>query len=368
MLHACFRGDTPILMADMTYKPIQFISEGDLVVSHTGNPQPVTSTGFRVEKVVTVKVSKLPPLIVTLDHPFLTEDGWVKVRDLIPRKSFVKVGKPNTHLLNKTEYIYIDNTCKQPYHTKKIPNKIKIDNDLMWLLGMYIAEGSVTNGYDLRFALNLDETAFAERIKSTILEKFDMTCYIRSGHTKAGRCTIVRVGSTLLSKWLIEHFGCGFSKKRVPEWCFALTPELIVSFLKGISDGDGCKINYKQVKITLSNEYLCRQLFDLLRLIGVRASIGIESTRPLESTPSWRVAYGETYNPGLDQGDYLRVESISDNGDTCDVYNLEVKRITPILLTIFVFTTVSSYHWRTTLVLSLTLFVTWLLSLRQVGE
>lgn len=73
---ACFPGDTPVLMADGSEKPIADIAVGDLVVTHRGNVGTVSRTMRReyADKGVRIKSIGLPDLLLaTAEHPV-----WVR--------------------------------------------------------------------------------------------------------------------------------------------------------------------------------------------------------------------------------------------------------------------------------------------------
>ncbi|WP_415635166.1 Hint domain-containing protein, partial [Propionibacterium acidifaciens] len=88
---ACFTGDTPVLMADGSSKPIQDVQVGDEVTAwdpDTDTTQTRTVTGTYVHEQVETLVVKLADggqVETTATHPFLTRDhGWTPAGHLKP--------------------------------------------------------------------------------------------------------------------------------------------------------------------------------------------------------------------------------------------------------------------------------------------
>src|SRR5258708_28918787 len=89
-------------------------------------------------------------------------------------------------------------------------------------------------------------------------------------------------------------------------------------------------MNAAQVRITLSNEALVRQLFELLRIMGNALSLSREHRPAHATTQAWSVTYGLHVNRGMvynrtDGAVAYRVRSVGRMDETpVDVYNLEV--------------------------------------------
>ena len=253
----------------------------------------------------------------------MTQRGWVQVKDLIPKK----------------DHILIENICDIVLTQKMVdlgvPSKSKkkdigfaVDVEFAWFLGMYIAEGSITNGYDIRFTLNKKEMHIAQRIANTFKEYFDLQdvridfCLDQKrGH----EWLTVRVGSKLVADWLIDNFGKGFDSKFIPSWMFSLDKHIVSAFLDGVDDGDGSKRNVHQRIIVLSNENLVRQLFLLARYVGYCPSLGEYHKSELATTQPWGMTFrGQA--AGVLSNAYYRVEDKSfANGAEVYVYNVEVE-------------------------------------------
>ncbi len=191
-LAACFPSGT-MISTNSGAKPIEFIQEGDRVLTHKGRFRRVTETFVREGQLWNLKVAKLPAMKVTGEHPFLTESGWKRVADLIPGSDFVKVGSltdettivPRIEIEGYTvgEFVYqpnVDRRLRSGIYSDQVsPVKadIKIDEDVAWFLGMYLAEGSTSgsDGRDVRFCLSKDEFDYGEKLRFILNERFGLT-------------------------------------------------------------------------------------------------------------------------------------------------------------------------------------------------
>ena len=88
---ACFTGDTPVLMADGSSKPIQDIQPGDQVTAwdpdtDTTQPRTVTRTWTHENtETLVVRLEDGGQVETTTGHPFLTKDhGWTPAGHLKP--------------------------------------------------------------------------------------------------------------------------------------------------------------------------------------------------------------------------------------------------------------------------------------------
>jgi ribonucleoside-diphosphate reductase alpha chain len=352
-LSACFPAGAMIATREGP-APIEDIQPGDAVLTDRGRYRPVVETMTRRDVVYRIKVDKLPTFEVTGEHPFFTQRGWVKAAELEPCADFVFVGtyterhdavmglpRISVRGVRVGEHVYhpISVTSSRYGRGEEVSQQIRavtadveIDEEIAWLLGYYIAEGSISAGYDLRFTANVDERALLERVLDILQRRLNLTgsIYATARTTTHGEWLSARVHSKLFTEWLDIHFSHGFARKKLPAWLFDAPTSVISSFLQGVADGDGTPMNATQVRITLSNEALVRQLFELLRIMGHAPSLSREYRPDHATTQAWSVTYGLHVNRGMvhdreDGAVAYRVRSVGQVGDTpVDVYNLEV--------------------------------------------
>ena len=341
-LAACFPTGTMISTINGA-KPIESIEEGEMVLTHQGRYRRVTETFVRKGQLWTLKVAKLPAMKVTEEHPFLTESGWKRAADLAPGSDFVKIGSliGETQIVPRIEiegyavgeFVYQPNIDRRlrsgPYSDQVSPIRasIEVDDEVAWFLGMYLAEGSTSDsdGRDVRFCLSKDEFDFGERLRFILNEKFGLAArnFAVDWEPRNNSWRTVRVHSKLLGRWLIDNFGKGFSGKFIPQWMMSAPHYLQAAFLQGIADGDGTTVNRGQTRITLSNEVLVRQLFEIAVRLGYSPSLR-KNTRPkLATQDAWSLTYGE--RAWMAHGDYYQIRSCEPTGEETTVYNFEVE-------------------------------------------
>jgi len=342
-LSACFAAGTPVTTSTGP-KPIEQIQEGELVLTHQGRWRRVTQTMQRTSTLLRVRVHKLPPMLVTEEHPFLTPDGWVPAGDLQGRR--VRVGSPQPQVPVSTIHFEgeIDGDLvfarksgtsamsvarhavqgTRSLQIKPIRASLTLDEDVGWLLGMYLAEGCADpSKYLLRFTLGLHEGERAQRLVMLLVQHFGVSAEIVFTVDAPTSWLTVRANSKLLSQWLIGAFGTGFDRKHLPEWVWSAPEAFRAGLLRGVADGDGTRVNTNQTRVTLSNEGLVRELFQVAVGLGEAPSLRPETMPKLATTRPWSMTFGgkPMY---VSDGAYL-VESVESVEGEHTVYNLEVE-------------------------------------------
>jgi|GEM_PF-58605 len=342
-LAACFPAGTMISTINGP-KSIEEIEVGDLVLTHKGRYRRVTETMQRQGALYRVKIDKLPEMCVTEEHPFFTDQGWLDVADLIPGQHFVQIGvcaeRAATPYLIDVDgqqvghFIYqpnLDPRRSGPISRQVSPVRagVEVDQEVAWMLGMYVAEGSITDNRDLRFTLSTDEQHYANRLCEILKNRFGLMnakCTATDHEERGSSWLSVRINSKLLAAWLQENFGSGFAHKRLPHWLMAGDEKIQAAFLQGVVDGDGTPINGQQVRVTLSNEALVRQLFELAARLGYYPSLAPAYKPEGATVRPWSVAFGPTYNVGMVRGGFYRVREVEQTGEMdVTVYNFEVE-------------------------------------------
>lgn len=345
---ACFKGDT-LVETKSGVKEIQEIEKGDMVLTHKGRYKSVTKTMERIDQTYTIKVNKLPELEVTADHPFLTKSGWKEVQELTEKEDYLQIGRPDLDVVQHT--IRFDGPTKDgwveakrkanegsdidrlPDNTSPIKNNVKVDEDVAWLIGKYLADGCVSDLYDIRITSN-DDTAgqrYAEKSKRILKERFGINAYIEenSPSTRKGDSWLTaRAHSKALAQWIEDNLGTSFDTKTIPLWAHQLPEKQREALLNGINDGDGTPCNHTQTRIVVSNPTLAFGIFQLAFSLGYKPNLNKVHKPEYATTQPWGVSYGENYNHGMvdmvnDQV-YYRLQSIERNDREENVYNLEV--------------------------------------------
>lgn len=144
-----------------------------------------------------------------------------------------------------------------------LPNRIEVDADFAWLLGLYVAEGC-RRSKQVIWA-NTDQ-AILDRVE-LILTRLDLPIYRAEG--------LITCSSSLLSLvlgWL--KIGDGSYHKRVPPVVFGWSNELVEAFVEGFIDGDGSR-EPTRVSLWTSSTALAMDFLALLPRLGKRAAASV---------------------------------------------------------------------------------------------
>jgi DNA primase len=167
---------------------------------------------------------------------------------------------------------------------KEIPDKIRVDEKSLKLLGYYIAEGSNHRAY-VRFSLGNHEKEFAKEIKGLIEEIFGIKTSIhRRSKGKSG--LEVSACNSKLSDIFGNLCGKGAENKHIPFEFQYLPPKKQRIILDAIWRGDGtqqkvakCKRKRYFKSITTVSLVLAEQLRDILLRLGIAPRFYVEEKR-----------------------------------------------------------------------------------------
>jgi ribonucleotide reductase alpha subunit len=216
---------------------------------------------------------------VTPDHRVYTDSGeWQTVESLI--------GKHNKAL--STPSIAAPNT--QGADLSVIPmglgRTVLMDETLAWIFGLYFAEGAIKHQDALSpstyFTLAKEEVELAERISAWSESNLGHKAWIQ---TWEGLNFIqVNVFDKFFSRFILDNFGHGFNKKRIPEWVFALPETVRAAFLDGFMTGDAT--NYEGLDVeynvfSIANPTLAYELGLLARSLGKKVRFNFQATGKL---------------------------------------------------------------------------------------
>ncbi|CAN5315499.1 hypothetical protein BH18ACT5_BH18ACT5_15930 [soil metagenome] len=141
-----------------------------------------------------------------------------------------------------------------------LPARILIGEDIAWLLGLYLAEGSRRRN---QVAFSNTDQAILDRVE-TILRTLGQPTSRSSGVVVA--CSGV---FSLVVKNL--GFGAGARSKRIPEAVMGWPRPLLESFFQGFEDGDGSQ-DVGRVSLWTSSESLAGDLMSLGVRLGRRSA------------------------------------------------------------------------------------------------
>jgi len=125
----------------------------------------------------------------------------------------------------------------------KHKNVIDVDDDFLFILGLYIAEGCWTpQGPD--FSLDTREVELQNRLIQSMERKFGITGTV---HLKSRHRWSCRYNDRMIGRLLSRLCGWRSNNKHIPAWALWLPPEKLWKLLEGMFLGDG---HFRQVEQT----------------------------------------------------------------------------------------------------------------------
>ena len=280
---ACVVGDTWINTEDGG-KQARDIKVGDKVLTHKNRFQKITKimpTKDRGDIYKLKVLSRMTNLYITGNHPVLTNLGWVKVEDLNPRIHLIAV---NGALEYEAKDHAIDVNNGSSFE------KIKVDEDIAWLMGVWFAEGRFSrdvqgelNGIRVTFDYAKEEEA--KRWSNILKEKFGVESFCNVRETQKHKWLQVDVTNLLIAEFF-QFFGQGFKEKLMPEWLINLPRHLLEQVLNGILLSDR-RAKSNVYKITLPNPNLILQIYNIGLKLGKDMSLNMkEKSTKFDTTSS----------------------------------------------------------------------------------
>ncbi len=252
-----------------TNKPIEEVASGDITFGHNESSKVVGPMNrFYEGNVFKIKASGCLPITLTENHPVLvhgrkwrshypieiTDKQWIEASMLEVRYNYVLIpkikGSVTTKVLDLSEFL----TEKS---TRANIDSVDLDEELAYILGLYVAEGSkATHDYSgVDFGLHKNETHLFSRIQNFAKKyKYRTRTYFRGNTAK---CSF---SSTILSKAFCKWCGDGAHNKKIPDFILNHSDlKLVESFLDGYVQGDG-SISKRSITMATVSKVLITQL------------------------------------------------------------------------------------------------------------
>jgi UDP-glucuronate decarboxylase len=117
-----------------------------------------------------------------------------------------------------------------------LPAKITLTDDLLWLFGLWVAEGCSFERGDSAFVTISGDESLLARAEEIVRREFGLHVVRAPGQPTCGPAMFVH--SKLLLR-LMEYLGFGNNRKRIPGWILGLPLSRLKWFLEGYREGDG---------------------------------------------------------------------------------------------------------------------------------
>lgn len=275
-------------------KDISKIKVGDIVLTHKGRFQKVTKVFERDYNGYLIKIKPLGHRVITStpEHLFFTNNNqWVESKEL--EKEILTI--PRLEKINSKSFVF--STTKNSYSTihsrEKRKNKaryshktsIEVNEELMYLIGLYLAEGWVSRGGGsktknyVNFAFG-DEPLLIEKCQNLIQSIFNQKTHIVKQRNQKG--SIVYFGNIHLVKFFEQFYDCdGFRAKNkiIPKWIFGCEKSLLYPLINGYFDGDGCI--YQDIRtVSSSSESLIVGVKIIMNELGMYFPMYTQFSKP----------------------------------------------------------------------------------------
>jgi UDP-glucuronate decarboxylase len=183
-----------------------------------------------------------------------------------------------------------------------LPARIEISDGLLWLLGLWVAEGSwhesKSGGAFLTFS---GDVGLLERA-AAIIER-ELGLHVVRSPKNDGRSAGLFIHSKLLLR-LMDYLGFGSNRKRIPGWILGLPLERLKWFVEGYREGDGvhsgAKVHGIRHEFSTIHEELKDDLVVAFARFGLVPSVGRYESTFRQKTgerryPFWRLTLAHVH-------------------------------------------------------------------------
>ena len=279
------------------------INVGDYVIGSNCKSQVVTNKVISKRGCVEVKFSRGTSVICTPDHVFVTEDGVeVQAKNLLGKRiksSYSEYIPWKSDTLDMTPFEYVpsckkvaerverdsvfssDNFIRLSRKSPFVDRKIQLSEDIMWLYGITVSEGSrktLSFGYFDYDVINASKSV-------AIYEKLLKDLSIRLDNGREKRSSIIRrknaivvtpVESNCFETIFFEAMKINHhARNKSISFLFGLEKNLIKAAIRGLIDGDGCKRKrlhsngkyHHSLSFKTSSDMLAKELVFLLKFV-----------------------------------------------------------------------------------------------------
>ncbi len=275
----CLPPDDPVATFD-GLRPISSVKVGDLVMTHNGRYRAVEKVYERFHDGDLIELRAYGfghTLRVTPNHPVMVKgrDGWSWVE---ARRVCVGdvVGRPILEEVEDVEEIFHANQEGRWGEATMKMYRVPFGDDMMKVMGWYLAEGCVTDAQLLfYFGTSTEEIRLAEECRDTI-KRLGFVATIRTPRTST--CV---AASVILGRILEDHLGKGAAGKRIKPSIMKLPRRKLEALFLAYMQGDGYRYRDDQyLRASTVSENLAYDVAAVANRIGYKCCI-TKQARPL---------------------------------------------------------------------------------------
>jgi UDP-glucuronate decarboxylase len=185
---------------------------------------------------------------------------------------------------------------RTPGKSSWLPAEISLTNDVLWLLGLWVAEGCIHESGKNALLTISGEEPLLERAVAVIKRTFGLHVVWSRGSDRRSAC--LHIHSKLLLRFM-DHLGFDNNRKRIPGWILGLPLPRLKWFMEGYREGDGVHSGLKfdeavRHEFSTVHEELKDDLIVALARFGLVPSVGQYETTFKQKTgdrryPFWRL-------------------------------------------------------------------------------
>ena len=125
------------------------------------------------------------------------------------------------------------------YARNGIPRYLPVDEDLMGLLGFYLAEGSCSDRGGIRLSIGQSNQRFVKEMTEKFSRLFGLPAIGYSSDESCGELKLVNRVAALVWQHVFGFANADSLTKRIPDLLFNVSEPLRLAFLRGYLLGDG---------------------------------------------------------------------------------------------------------------------------------
>jgi len=298
-----------------TYKNIEDVRVGDYVITHNNRSRRVYQEIKKYPhhpELLEIYIKKYDKTIsVTRDHQFVVYSDygyeWIKAEDLKEEDLLVlpkSISKRSTEydVLDMSKYLDTvgeinENFIRNKNSKNKIPRYIPLSSDLMWLFGIYAAEGGLDGKNKERITFNLSskEVEIQDRIQLLFKEIFGTgTRTTKLDRSKKG-VVCIRCSNIVIARLFSDMVAGNQWSKSINDVIKNNTKDLMTQFVRGWIDGDGHLTleNRRKISGVSVSESLIKDISDILIKLQIQHTIHKREPRK-RSKKAWQInLYGD---------------------------------------------------------------------------